>query len=190
MEHIIQEMSDFLLRELTRVELLPEFGFRTEDGPEVVARIRAYFDEQMRGTLPDPEKVTLVVNDEVYRGADRAAEAVRQLDRENLADTILLGDEDVAEEGFFDPAAYESVWELHGWDHVYEFLDDIPELDADGEHNLCFRLTTPDYCKDAAFSLFMIGAMLLRKREPGTRMGCTVEKSTDGQNHFVLMRKM
>ena len=39
-----------------------------------------------------------------------------------------------------------------------------------------------------AFPLFMIGAMIFRHNVEDVNMGCNVEESSDGMNHFIMTR--
>lgn len=189
MEKIIQGLSDFLLRQLSDFEMLREFGLRPEDGPEIVKRIRAYIEERTLNSLQEPREVTLILNGEKFQGADQVAHVIFTLDEENLSDTILLGDENVSEKDVFDPSQYESLWERHGWEYVHEFIDDIPKMEAGADHCFYFRLNEEKYRENVSFPLFMIGAMILRGNGTDIHMGCSVDRSEDAQNHFILMHR-
>lgn len=189
MEKLIHGLSDFLTSHLTDFALLEEFGLTPEDGPEIVARIRSYMENMIRDHLPEEQEVTLIVNDQVFHGADHAADAVRSFTESSLEDTILLGDETVSPEDGFAPDQWETLWERRGWSHVREFIGDIPPM-ADGrDYCFHFRLAEGTYKEQLEFPLFMIGAMLPRVKSRETSMSCSVDKSGDGQNHFALLAK-
>ncbi len=189
MEKMIQGLSDFITSKLTDFELLREFGLKPEDGPEVVARFKSNFEAQISRHLPSASGVTLMINDQVYRGVDRVTDAVLSLTENNLDGTVLLGDEQLSEDDGFFPDQWDTVWERHGWNFVYEFIDAIPQMDSGKDYCFDFRLIEEKNSVEVAFPLFMIGSMLFKRKPSEVSMSCNVEKSTDGQNHFALLTK-
>lgn len=189
MEKLIHGLSDFLTSQLTNFEVLREFGFTPADGPEFVARIESYIEKQALRHLPAEPDITLIVNDQVIQGADHVANAIHSFTESNINGTILLGDEIVSKDDGFSPDQWETVWEKHGWNYVHEFLDAIPQMDKGQDYCFFFLLTEEKISDGIAFPLFMISTMLLRANSDNLLMRCIVEKSTDGQNHFVLMYK-
>lgn len=186
MKKLIYGLSDFLTSQLTDFEVLREFGLTPTDGPDVVARIKSYIEERTLRHLPAEPDVTLIVNDQVIRGADHVADAIHSLNESNLHDTVLLGDETVSEDGGFSLDQWETIWACHGWKYVHEFIDSIPPMDNGKDYCFFFLLTEEKYSDGIAFPLFMISTML-PKANSDNIMGCSVEKSTDGQNHFALI---
>lgn len=189
MELIIRSISDFLIRQLTDFDMLREFGLTPEDGPKIIATVRSYLE---RSILCDPvteENLTMVVNDEIIHGADNVAERIRTFSEATLSDTVLLGDRTITEEEDFDAARYDLCWDIHGWKHVYEFIDQIPAPEAGWEYCCWFQMP-PETCpNDIAFPLFMLGALLLQSDLTGISISCVVDKSKDLQNHFSLLRQ-
>lgn len=189
MEKLISGLSDFLTSQLTDFEILREFGLTPEEGPEVVARIKSYIEEQTRSHLPAEPDVTMIVNDRVIRGAEHVADAICSFTESNLNDTILLGDETVSEDDGFVPEEWETIWERHGWEHVYEFIDTIPQMQKEKEYCFCIRHTNEKYLEGISFPMVMISTMLLREKAGDISFSCEMTKSIDGQNHFSLMQK-
>lgn len=189
MEKLVNTLTDFLLSQLGDAEMLREFGLQPEDKDRIVSLVRDYMNSMMLQGLPAEENLTLRVNEEIFRGAEQVADRIAALKAENLADTVLLGDETMDDEPDFDPADYDTVWEAQGWDHVYEFIDRIPPMENDGDYCYLFRLNEASYREDLSFPMYMLGAMLLKKGEVKILMGCSVSRSDDGQNAFCLMKK-
>ena len=52
-----------------------------------------------------------------------------------------------------------------------------------------FRLTEEKQPAGLEFPLFMIAAMLPQLDSPDISVGCSIEKSEDGLNHFTLLRR-
>ena len=191
MELVIQSMSDFILRNLSNYEMLQEFGMTPEDGPQIVERIRGYLESRLRQDLTSGERLTLTINQQQFKGPEQIAEKLRSLTADNLADDITLNNND-DEEADFREADYDVVWEQHGWQHVRQFIDDIPALEKDREYCFCFKLEQEKQAflgNDLSFPLFMLGVMTLKKTGTAVSMGCTIQNSPDNENHFLLLRK-
>ena len=189
MEKLIGSLSDFLLAQLSDFEGLQEFGLKPEDKDRVLTQVKAYLDRWLADPTLTEDTVTLLVNGERIQGADQVADTIRRFGPDNLADTILLGDETISEEDSFQEEDFEPLWQRSGWDHVHEFLDQLPPLEPNREYCFHFRLKEGSYREDISFPLFMLSAMILRKGAAEVQMGWCVEKSTDKCNHFTLMRR-
>jgi hypothetical protein len=113
-----------------------------------------------------------------------APQRISQLDSGNLNDTILLSDNP---EAASDEMCFIPLWEKNGWDHVHEFLDDIPPMEKGRIYCFRFALTDPSLREDLSFAIFTLAVMLLRQREDVNMAGCECLPSHDGQNHFALL---
>ena len=189
MERLIQSVSEFLLHAVQDYEVLREFGISPEDGPIVVSRLKDYIERSMREDLPLEAEVEMILNDRVIRGADNVADAFETLKGRGYEDTVLIGDKDVGSEEPLTPENSENIWSKHGWNFVYEFIGEIPELEDGYAYGFHFRLTEEKQTEGLEFPLFMIAAMLPKMDSPEVSVGCSIEKSEDGQNHFTLLRR-
>lgn len=189
MEKLVQNAADYLLHGVSAYEVLREFGLTPEDGPAILAKLGDYLKRTTWQHLPAGPDVQLIINDQVIRGADNIAEAFASLKGQGYDDTVLLGDDTVQDEEGFTPDNSETVWQCHGWKFVYEFLDAIPHMERGYHYCFSFQLSEDKYGKGLEFPMFMIAAMLPRVDTDELTMGCCVEHSNDGQNHFSLLRR-
>ena len=189
MEKIVHSISNYILSNCTNLEALREFGLTLEDAPVVLARLRAYLDRLISIDTANLDEVTLSINGEVTQGGEQVLERLNSLTEENLSDTVLLGDTAVAQDSDFDPSEFDPLWERHGWEHVYEFFDAIPPLEKGAQYCFWIQLTGDQYQNDLSFSMFMLGAILLKYETDDIIMGCCAERSPNDENHFVLLRK-
>ena len=187
MEKLVQNAADYILHAVSDYQVLREFGLSPEDGPAVVEKLRDYIKKNTQQNLPAEADVQLIVNDKIIRGADQVADALAEL--KGYEDMVLLGDENVREDEGFTAENSMSLWDCHGWKFVYEFLDDIPFMEKGDNYCCHFKLTEEKYGEGLEFPMFMIATMLLRVDADEITMGCIVERSTDGQNHFSLLRR-
>ncbi len=186
METMIKDLCGYLVSFMRNPQCMLEFGMNPEDATAVKGQVRAYLEACLGKDVSDTKTTTIVIDEEVFQ-AHENPKFVFSLDEDNLPDELLLGDENIAQDGPFDPSNFDSVWEHHSWEHVYEFLDQIPRLEPGVDYCFWFRLKTRDTKNDLSFPLFMVGAMLWRGYGSETSMSCSVDGSEDGQNHFALL---
>ncbi len=191
MERIVHSVSDFILKSCTNLDALKEFGLTPEDAPEVLARLRTYLNHWIapNADSDDWHEVTLVINDETFHGEHDVLERLQTLAEEKPSNTVLLGDSTITQDGDFDPGDYVSLWEQHGWEHVHEFMDEIPPLEKGKQYCFQIQLKGDQYKEDLSFGMFMLGAMLLKYQTDDIIMGCCAERSPDNENHFTLLLK-
>lgn len=189
MEKLVQSASDWLFHAISDFDVLREFGMSPEDGEIVVAKLRDFYEKETLRHLPAAPDVQMVLNGSVIQGTQQIIDAFESLKERGYEDTVLLGDQDVDKTGGLTPENGETVWESHGWNFVHEFLDDIPELQTGYEHCFYFRLTGEKYSNGLEFPMFMIAAMLPKLDMDNISIGCSVNHSEDGQNHFLLLRR-
>lgn len=193
-EKIVNSLSDYFLRNCTNLEPLKEFGLTTEDAPEVLVRLRTYLNQWIAPNA-DPDcdwsDVTLQVNGEYFHGEDQVLERISALTSENLFDTICLSNLSVDQDSDsdFDPNNHVSLWERHGWDHISQFIDEIPVPEAGGEYCFWVRLSGEQYKGDPSYSMFLLGAMLLKWDLTHIPLSVVCKRSADSDNHFALLVK-
>ncbi len=189
MERLIHSVSDFLLHAVQDYEVLREFGLSPEDGPAVVASLKDYIERSTRNDLPAEPEVEMILNDRVIRGADNVADAFENLKGKGYEDTVLIGDKDVGSEEPLTPDNSENIWSADDWKYVHEFLGSIPKLEKGYAYGFYFLLTGEKCSDGLEFPLFMIAAMLPQLDSAEIPVGCSIEKSEDGLNHFHLLRR-
>ena len=189
MERLIHSVSDFLLHAVQDYEMLKEFGMSPEEGPAVIMKLRDYIERSMREDLPAEPEVEMILNDRVIRGADNVADTFETLKGKGYEDTVLLGDKNVASVDALTLENSESIWSNRGWCFAHEFIREIPKLEVGYVYGFHFRLTEEKQPAGLEFPLFMIAAMLPQLDSPDISVGCSIEKSEDGLNHFTLLRR-
>lgn len=189
MEKLVQSASDYLFHDVSDFEMLREFGISPAEGEAVVAKLKAYFERTTLRHLPASPDVQMILNGSVIQGAEQMIKTFESLKENGYEDTVLLGDQDVGKADALTPENSETVWECHGWNYVHEILSNIPELQKGYEHCFYFLLTENKQPDKIEFPMFMVAAILPRLNTDDLRFGCSVERSRDGKNHFLLLRK-
>lgn len=84
--------------------------------------------------------------------------------------------------------SYETIYEKHGWNNVRDFYDEFFDLKDKEEYVLVFRLNK-DKDTHMAFANTMLNMLLKDNEGKERKLGCSVNSSDDGENHFWLLRK-
>ncbi len=187
MEKLVQSASDYLFHAISDFEMLREFGMSPADGEAVVAKLKEFYERTTVRHLPASTDVQMILNGSVIKGTEQIIEAFEALKDKGYDDTVLLGDEGVGNSDILTPNNSETLWECHDWHFVHEFLDNIPELRKEYEYCFYFLLTEEKHPSRMEFPMFMIAAMLPKLDSEDIRIGCSVERSDDDRNHFILL---
>lgn len=195
MEQLVQNLSAYLLSAVSDYEILQEFGLSPEEGEQIVKKLKEYIERKTLQHLPAEPDVQLVLEGKIFLGVDQVAEVLSSLKERGYEDdeTLLLGSDSIQDDDGLTFQNGETVWEFHGWNYVHEFLNQIPCLSSEFEYCFFFELTeekkTAIITDGLEFPMFMIAAMLVQQEYGDTVMGCCVKDSSDGENHFRLLRK-
>lgn len=190
MEKLIQEFCGFLLEQLKDPAGLEEFGLKQEDAGKIAEQIRCHMTQRLRGTLSESAKITVIVDGEEDQEEGALYRVPLDLDKPGANVTVHIGKGERVKEDPFDSENYETLWERSGWEHVYEFLDDIPTLEAGRNYYFCFWLNGERKHGNMSFSLYMLGTMIRKGYGPETGMYTRVEGSSDRVNRFALLREI
>jgi len=189
MEKLIESVSDYLLHAISDFDILREFGMSPGDWNFVMARLKDYIERSTLRHMPEEPDIQLILNDSVIRGTEQIADTLKSLKGKGYEDTVLFGNDNVRTTVDLTPENGETVWAVHGWSFVYEFLGDIPKLEKEYEYCFWFCLTEAKYTEGLEFPLFMIAAMLPQLDSEEISLGCSINHSDDGENHFLLLRR-
>ena len=189
MEKLLHSISDYLLHVLSDFEVLREFGLSPKDGEMVISQLKEYIERTTLRNMPREPQMQLILNDSVIRGTEQIADALDGLRNKGYEDTVLFGDEAVGAKVELTPENGENVWRCDGWDFVHAFLKDIPNLEAGFEYCFWFQLIEEKFPKGLEFPLFMIATMLPQLDSDEISVGCKVNHTSDGENHFLLLRR-
>ena len=117
---------------------------------------------------------------------------------ENVLDSLVSGKEKgvtlsvAAEDNGLEkdiPADARMEFERSGWEHVSEWIGDLPDL-SDGKQNFfLFRVREGSPVSDPGFPTLALALMASRYGAMNGGMFCNVGRSSDGLNHFTLYRK-
>lgn len=164
MEKRIETWREQITKELHKYDPTEEFGID-----------KAFYEDKIIGNVNQFFDRMLCEKDD------------RNFSMHGFPDGDAEGDDDEETFDFLNNPAYETVYEKHGWEHVKDYLKEMPELEDGTDYALLFKVK-PEKFK-TGFANTMLGVLLAKYTEGKRRnLGCNVTDTEDGQNHFYLLR--
>ena len=189
MRNTVNEFLDVVEGWTAKPELWAELGLDADREEETRAGINA------------------MLADWLSRCRDAGEEISGQMGRQNLAvmkevleklksgspdgNSLLMSvsrDADAPEEGI--PEGARAVFERGGWEHVSEWIRDLPESLGNGKQSIfLFRVREDSPVSDPGFPTLLLAAMASLHNAMDGGMTCRTGLSSDGRNHFTLLQK-
>ncbi len=189
MRNIIKEYMDFVEGRMAKPELWKELGLDGEQAAEAWANVNALIADWMTQCRN--------ATDEIARNMDSANLGVMKDVMDTLKDgnpegkDLILSVTAVNENPEAEiPAGAQTVFERDGWEHVSEWIGDIPNLLNNGKQNFfLFKVREDSPVGDPGFPTLMLAVMASKYDAMNGGMNCRIGLSKDGQNHFTLLQK-
>lgn len=166
MKKKLEAMRDEVKKTMEQYDPMEEFNISRETYHEMIDNVNSFFESMI--SRNDDSEIEFSEYDE------------RNSEKEEPEYVRLLEDPD-----------YETVYEVHGWTFVKDFFSELPAIEDLRDYNMVFQIV-PGKANNTAFANTALG-LLLRKanRDPEKKrsLGCNVSESTDGQNHFWLLKR-
>lgn len=189
MKKLINSFCDDLMARANDAAMRKEFGLGEEDVCRVVEAIRSAMLHETVDTGGDIRQVNLVIDDTCCGGPEAVERMTFLISEEELDDTVYLNTSHVHEpEELMENA--ETVWRFSGWSYTHEVLERLPKMASGERFVFMVRLHGKESLQNLTYPLFFLGTLIVRGYDASTDLHGYVEKSTDGQNHFELMRRL
>ncbi len=189
MQKMIYSLIDLVESRMNNPVLWEEIGLDIKQDSEIRAKIY--------------EKLA----DWLGRGRDASTVMAQQINAQNpntlkeITDILASGNPDsevlifsvVNEEGKPQetvPLDAQKVFECSGWEHVSEWINDIPKFSNGKQNYFLFRVCENSPVTDPGFPTLMLAVMDVLYDAMKGGMNCIIERSDDGLNHFELMQAL
>ncbi len=190
MQKMVQQLACFVEGEMDDPLLWEELGLEVARETEISARVH----EQMADWLAQIKSSA----DEIARQMDERNRAVMK----EVMDALLSGDPEQRRKGLIFaladadnstaeelPPEAEKVFERHGWEHVREWIDELPTLNDGRQNFFAFHVRDDSPVLGTGFPTLMLAMMAVKTDAIKGGMTCNTARSDDGFNHFTLYRK-
>ena len=186
MQKMVLTIADFVEGRMDDPRLWNEFGLDNTKETEINARVHEMLADWLTQCRNSSEEIAMSMNSDQI---DTMKTVVEQLNGEDPdALNASASDESNTPEAQI-PADAKAVFERSGWDHVSEWIDEMPALGADKQNFFLFRVNSDSPINDTVFPMLMLAVMAVRNNALQYGMYCNVGRSEDGLNHFTLYQK-
>ncbi len=184
-QNMINTITGFVEGRMNDQRLWNEFGLDEAKETEISARvhemiadwlgeIRNSSGEMAKNMGRETIEAMKAVTEQIFSGTHEGGDAQMAVDSAN-ENTV--------------PADAEKVFERSGWNHISDWLDEVPDL-GNGKHSYFqFAVRDDSPAADAAFPTLALAVMAVKYGAMNGGMTCNVARSTDGKNHFTLLEK-
>ena len=187
MQTMVDTITGYVGERLDNPVMWEEFGLNRDDETEITAKVHELLADWLMICRNEGQEVLLEADDEkVSRLKNIAQKVLKGLldDAESLR--LTRGHEEIEKDI---PADAEKIFETSGWNHVSEWIRDLPDLGNGKQKFFLFRVREDNPVIDMGFPTMMLAVMAARYNALDGGMTCKTALSDDGKNHFTLFQK-
>ena len=187
MQKMVDTIVGFVGDRMDNPVLWKELGLDRENETEITAKVHELLADWLLECRKMGEEVSLTADDKTVSGLKDIAKKVKKGQLDDAKDLMLTHGKKELEKDI--PEGAEKVLERSGWEHVSEFIGDLPDL-GNGKLKFflfCVRKDSP--VLDMGFPTILLAVMAARLNAMNGGMTCKTAVSDDGQNHFMLYQK-
>ena len=187
MRHIVNEYMDFVERRMAKPELWKELGLDAEQETEITAAVQEMLADWLSQCRKMGDDISLTADGQQISGMQKIMDRMRSGLLDQAENLMLLRSSAEVEKDI--PADAEKVFERSGWEHVSEWIGEVPNLGNGKQKYFVFRVRKDSPACDAGFPTILLAVMAARYDAMNGGMNCRIGLSSDGQNHFTLLQK-
>ena len=187
MQKMVDTIVGFVGDRMDNPVLWKELGLDRENETEITAKVHELLADWLLECRKMGEEVSLTADDKTVSGLKDIAKKVKKGQLDDAKDLMLTHGKKELEKDI--PEGAEKVLERSGWEHVSEFIGDLPDL-GNGKLKFflfCVRKDSP--VLDMGFPTILLAVMAAKLNAMNGGMTCKTAVSDDGQNHFMLYQK-
>ncbi len=187
MRTMIHEFMDFVEGRIKKPELWKELGLDAEQEAEITANVHDLLADWLSQCRKMGEEISLTADGQQFTGLEEMMDQVKSGVLEHAEELLPSRERSEVEKDI--PADAEPVFERSGWEHVSEWIGELPNLGNGKQKYFVFRVREDSPAADAGFPTILLGVMAVRYDAMDGGMSCMISRSSDAINHFVLLQK-
>ena len=189
MRNMINEYLNFVEGRMVKSELWEELGLAGKQETETRANVNAMFADWISQCRSASEEIAKQMNGQDLAVMKNVMEKLKDgnLEGHSLIMSVFGDTNNPAEQI---PEDAQNIFERSEWEHVSEWIKEIPEALGNGKKNFFLFKVKEDSCViDPGFPTLMLAVMASQYNAMNGGMFCNIGLSDDGQNHFTLLQK-
>ena len=187
MQNIVDTITGYVGERLDNPAMWEEFGLGKDDETEITAKVHELLADWLLECRKTGDEVSLTADDKTISGMKDIAKKVKKGQLDGAEELMLTrGKQEIEREI---PAGAEKVFERSGWDHISDFIGDLPDLGNGKQKYFLFCVREGSPVVDFGFPTMVLAVMAAKFNAMDGGMTCKTALSDDGQNHFELYMK-
>ena len=189
MRNMVNEYLNFVEGRMAKSELWEELGLAGEQETETRANVNAMFADWISQCRSESKEIAKQMNGKDLAVMKNVMEKLKDgnLENHSLIMSVVGDTNNLAEQI---PEDAQNIFERSEWEHVSEWIKEIPETLGNGKKNFFLFKVKEDSCvSDPGFPTLMLAVMASRYNAMNGGMFCNIGLSDDGKNHFTLLQK-
>ena len=189
MRNAVSTIMDYVERKLDNPALWQEFGLNSKGDTQMIAKVHEGLTDWLAQCRAEGANVSLFADNREFSGLKNVAEQIESGALDNAERLMLSRESREYEEKI--PEGAHRIFAQEGWEHVSDWLKNVPDLGGGKEHYFLFRVRENSPVTDDGFPTMMLAVMAARNNamNGGGGITCQVGLSSDGINHVILMEK-
>ena len=187
MQNTVYMFTDFMERQMNRPILWQEFGLDAKQKAEMQAKVQEKLVDWLTQCREASSEIARQMN---RQDANTIKQIMDTIESGNPAGETMLYSIAKEENSFAGdiPANAQKVFECSGWEHVSEWINDIPDFRSGKQNYFLFRVCESSPVTDPGFPTLMLAVMDVLYDAMKGGMNCRIDRSSDGLNHFELLQ--
>ena len=187
MQKMVNTVLGFVENKVSNPELWKEFGLEQEKENGIIAKVHEVLADWLGQCKEDGVDVSAMADD---KAIDGLMNVVKQMEEGifNEAENVILAREGTNPEKDI-PADAQKIMTRDGWEHIHEWIQELPDLGDGKENFFLFRIRKDSAANNPGFATMMLAVMAARYDAMKGGMTCKTCLSDDGINHFALYRR-
>ena len=187
MQKMVNTVLGFVENKVSNPELWKEFGLEQEKENEIIAKVHEVLADWLGQCKEDGVDVSAMADDKAIDGLMNVVKEMEEGTFDEAQNMILAREGTNPEKDI--PADAKKVMTRDGWEHIYEWIQELPDLGDGKENFFLFRIRKDSAANNPGFATMMLAVMAARYDAMKGGMTCKTCLSDDGVNHFALYRR-
>ena len=189
MQNMIRTITDFVEGRMGDPKLWKEFGLDDAQDTEISARVHEMLADWLTEIRNASGEIAQSMAREEANVMKTVMDAMTNNNPEGKDLIMAAAKDDNQAMGNEIPADAEKVFERSGWEHISDWLAEVPDL-SDGKQNFFeFKVRDDSPVNDGGFPTLALAVMAAKFGAMNGGMTCNAGRSSDGINYFTLYRK-
>ena len=187
MQKMVNTVLGFVENKVSNPELWKEFGLEQEKENEIIAKVHEVLADWLGQCKEDGVDVSAMADDKAIDGLMNVVKEMEEGTFDEAQNMILAREGTNPEKDI--PTDAKKVMTRDGWEHIHEWIQELPNLGDGKENFFLFRIRKDSAANNPGFATMMLAVMAAQYDAMKGGMTCKTCLSDDGINHFTLYRR-